>query len=145
LTCKAGAVTGVEAAINGRIAPIRSDNLTIDDQASGRDNVPTQDFTDEQRKAMLKGIHEREGKWNNVNIESELNEIGSTAELSLSSSAQLFKQLIDEHYIDTGRIFHAGGRVDSNSNGEAVDYGGILIPISYDMRLTDKGRAFIGV
>ena len=102
----------------------------------------TQDFTDDQRKAMLKGTLEREGKWDSVNIKAELETMGRDAGLKGARSAQLFKTLVDEQCIDTGRILQAGERVENTEpNGEAVDYVGMLIHISYNMKLTDKGRA----
>lgn len=107
--------------------------------------MSTQDFTNDQRKTMLEGIHEREGDWDKVNIDNELGEIGIAAGLDEDGTKQLFKVLIDEDYIDTGRMLQAGDAVRFERNSETIEYGGLLIPVSYNMKLTDRGKSYINV
>ena len=66
-------------------------------------------FTDDQRKAMLRAIHEREGRWDRVDPDTEIASIGEGIGLSEDRSYELFGQLVDEHYVDPGRILQAGG------------------------------------
>ena len=47
--------------------------------AAGRaeeDSVEPRDFTDDQHKAMLRAIHEREGRWDRVDPDTEIAAIG---------------------------------------------------------------------
>ena len=54
-----------------------------------------QEFTDDQRKAMLSAIHEREGGWDRVDPDTEIASIGEGISLSEDESFALFGQLVD--------------------------------------------------
>ncbi len=62
-------------------------------------------FTEEQRKAMLAAVHEREGSWGGVDPDTEITSVGSDIGLSEDESYELFKWLVDEGYIDSGRVY----------------------------------------
>jgi hypothetical protein len=52
--------------------------------------VAPQEFTDDQRKAMLSGIHERRGRWDQVDPDTEIASIGEGIGLSEDESYALF-------------------------------------------------------
>ncbi len=99
--------------------------------------------TDDQLKDMLRGIHEREGTWGSIDAETEIVRIGQTLGLDEDQSLELFKQAVDGHYIDLGRIWQAGG--STGRKGQPVGFGKINVEVGADMGLTYKGRALIGV
>ena len=70
--------------------------------------MPTE-FADHQRKAMLRAIHEREGRWDEVDPDTELARIGKEIGLSEDQSYELFGHLVDEGFVDAGRAYQAGG------------------------------------
>jgi hypothetical protein len=51
--------------------------------------VPTE-FADHQRRAMLRAIHEREGRWDEVDPDTEVARIGNEIGLSEDKSYELF-------------------------------------------------------
>jgi hypothetical protein len=59
---------------------------------------------------MLRAIHEREDRWDEVDPDTEFASIGESIDLSEDESFALFKLLVDEHYVYPGRILHAGAR-----------------------------------
>ncbi len=99
-----------------------------------------QDFSDDQRKAMLRGIHEREGRWNTVDPNTEVSNIGEGISLSQDESFALFKLLVNEHYVSPGRVLHAMGAMPGGTS-RVVGSSNVLTAIGDDVRLTDKGRA----
>ena len=98
------------------------------------------DFTDDQRKAMLRAIHEREGGWNEVDPDTEVARIGEGIGLSEDQSYELFGQLVDEGFVDPGRAYEAGGAMPG-STSRIVGREGNMTLIGDDVRLTGKGRA----
>jgi hypothetical protein len=70
--------------------------------------VPTE-FADHQRKAMLRAIQEREGRWDEVDPDTEVARIGKEIGLSEDQSYELFGHLVDEGFVDPGRAYQAGG------------------------------------
>jgi hypothetical protein len=100
----------------------------------------SQERADDQRKAMLRAIHEREGRWGSVDPNTEIATIGSAVGLSEDESFALFKQLVDGHYVDPGRVLQAGHAIRRGAS-QVVGREGALTPVSRDMRITDKGRA----
>jgi hypothetical protein len=114
--------------------------------AAGRaeeDSVEPRDSTDDQRKAMLRAIHEREGRWDRVDPDTEIAGIGEGIGLSEDQSYELFGQLVDEGFVDPGRAYRAGGampgsisRIDGREENMTV--------IGDELRLTDKGRSEVG-
>ena len=101
-----------------------------------------QEFTDDQRKAMLSAIHEREGGWDRVDPDTEITSIGEGIGLSKDESFALFKLLVDEHYVDPGRILQAGGAMPGRT-GRIVGREDNMTVIGDDVRLTDRGRTEI--
>ena len=67
------------------------------------------DFSDDQRKAMLRAIHEREGGWDEVDPDTEAAHIGNEIGLSEDQSYELFGHLVEEGFLDPGRAYQAGG------------------------------------
>jgi hypothetical protein len=100
-------------------------------------------FTDEQRKGMLTAVHEREGSWGNVDPDTEITSIGSHIGLSEDGSYELFKRLVDEGYIDPGRVLHTGGAMPGRTS-RVVGRGDNMRAIGDDVHLTNKGQAEIG-
>ena len=98
------------------------------------------DFTDDQRKAMLRAIHEREGGWNEVDPDTEVARIGEGIGLSEDQSYELFGQLVDEGFVDPGHAYEAGGAMPG-STSRIVGREGNMTLIGDDVRLTGKGRA----
>jgi hypothetical protein len=70
--------------------------------------VPTE-FADEQRRAMLRAIHERGGTWDRVDPDTEVADMGDEISLTGDASYELFGQLVDEGYVDPGRVLGTGG------------------------------------
>jgi hypothetical protein len=112
-------------------------------QANERGSVETRDFTDDQRKAMLRAIREREGGWDQVDPDTEIASMGESIGLSEDESFALFKLLVDEHYVYPGRILRAGGAMPGRTS-RVVGRGDNLTAIGDDVQLTDKGQVEIG-
>jgi hypothetical protein len=104
--------------------------------------VAQQEFADDQRKAMLRAIYEREGGWNRVDPDTEIAGIGEGIGLSEDESFALFKHPVDENFVDPGRVLRAGGAMPG-STSRVVGRENNMTVIGDDMRLTDKGRADI--
>jgi hypothetical protein len=104
--------------------------------------VTQQRFADHQRKAMLKAIHEREGRWNEVDPDTEIASIGEGSGLSEDESFALFGQLVDEGFVDPGRAYRAGGAMPG-STSRIVGREDNMTVIGDDVRLTSKARAEI--
>jgi hypothetical protein len=104
--------------------------------------VAQQRFADHQRKAMLGAIHEREGKWDQIDPDSEVARIGNNIGLSEDQSYELFGQLVDEGFVDPGRAYQAGGAMPG-STSRIVGREDNMTVIGDDVRLTAKGRAEI--
>jgi hypothetical protein len=101
-----------------------------------------QEFTDDQRKAMLGAVHEREGGWDQVDPDTEIASIGEGVGLSEDESFALFKQLVDDDYVDRGRVLQAGGAMPGRTS-RVVGHEDNMTLIGDEVRLTDKGRAEI--
>jgi hypothetical protein len=103
--------------------------------------VPTE-FADHQRKAMLSAIQEREGRWDEVDPDTEVALIGEGIGLSEDQSYELFGHLVDEGFLDPGRAYRAGGAMPG-STSRIVGREENMTIIGDDVRLTGKGRAEI--
>src|SRR5918995_1566940 len=103
--------------------------------------VPTE-FADHQRKAMLRAIQEREGRWDGVDPDTEVAPTGNEIGLSEDKSYKLFGQLVDEGFVDPGRAYRAGGAMPG-SISRIVGREGNMTVIGDDVRLTSKGQAEI--
>jgi hypothetical protein len=103
--------------------------------------VPTE-FADHQRKAMLRAIHEREGRWDEVDPDTEVARIGNEIGLSEDQSYELFGLLVDQGFLDPGRAYRAGGAMPG-SISRIVGREENMTVIGDDVRLTSKGRAEI--
>ena len=113
--------------------------------AAGRaeeDSVEPRDSTDDQRKAMLSAIQEREGRWDKVDPDTEVALIGDGIGLSEDQSYELFGHLVDEGFLDPGRAYQAGGAMPG-SISRIVGREENMTVIGDDVRLTGKGRAEI--
>src|SRR5215204_5991561 len=113
--------------------------------AAGRaeeDSVEPHDPTDDQRKAMLRAIHEREGRWDEVDPDTEVARIGSDIGMSEDQSYELFGHLVDEGFVEPGRAYRAGGAMPG-SISRVVGREGNMTVIGDNVRLTSKGRAGI--
>jgi hypothetical protein len=104
--------------------------------------MPTE-FADHQRKAMLRAIREREGRWEEVDPDTEIARIGEGIGLSEDQSYELFGRLVDESLVDPGRAYRAGGAMPG-SISRIVGREENVTVIGDDVRLTGKGRAEIG-
>jgi hypothetical protein len=104
--------------------------------------VAQQQFADHQRKAMLGAIHEREGRWDQVDPDTEIGSIGEGIGLSEEQSYELFGRLVDEGFVDPGRAYRAGGAMPG-STSRIVGREGNMTVIGDEVRLTGKGRAEI--
>jgi hypothetical protein len=98
--------------------------------------------TDDQRKAMLRAIHEREGRWDEVDPDTEVARIGEGIGLSEDQSYELFGRLVDEGFVDAGRAYESGGAMPG-SISRIVGREENMTVIGDDVRLTSKGRAEI--
>jgi hypothetical protein len=103
--------------------------------------VPTE-FADHQRKAMLRAIHEREGRWDEIDLDTEVARIGNEIGLGEDQSYELFGHLVDEGFVDLGRAYRAGGAMPG-STSRIVGREENMTLIGDDVRLTSKGRAEI--
>jgi hypothetical protein len=104
--------------------------------------VEPREFTDDQRKAMLRAIHEREGRWDEVDPDTEVARIGNGTGLSEDRSYELFGHLVDEGFVDPGRAYRAGGAMPG-SISRIVGREENMTVIGDDVSLTSKGRAEI--
>jgi hypothetical protein len=104
--------------------------------------VAPQEFTDDQRKAMLSGIHERRGRWDQVDPDTEIASIGEGIGLSEDESYALFGQLVDQGFVDPGRAYRAGGTMPGRTS-RVVGREDNMTVIGDEVRLTGKGRAEI--
>ena len=98
--------------------------------------------TDEQRKAMLRAIHEREGRWDEVDPDTEVARIGNEIGLREDQSYELFGHLVDEGFVEPGRAYRAGGAMPG-SISRVVGREENMTVIGDDVRLTGQGRAVI--
>jgi len=80
--------------------------------------VPTE-FADHQRKAMLRAIHEREGRWDEVDPDTEVARIGEGIGLSEDQSYELFGGLVDEGFVDPVVLIGQGARCRAASAGSS--------------------------
>jgi hypothetical protein len=103
--------------------------------------VPTE-FADHQRREMLRAIHEREGRWDELDPDTEVADMGEGIGLSEDQSYELFGQLVDEGFVDPGRAYQAGGAMPG-STSRIVGREENMTVIGDDVRLTGKGRAEI--
>ncbi len=101
------------------------------------------EFSDDQRKDMLRAIHEREGRWDEVDPDTEVAGIGGEIGLSEDASYELFGRLVDGGYVDPGRVLGAGGAMPGHTS-RIVGREDNMTVIGDELRLTDKGRAEIG-
>jgi hypothetical protein len=104
--------------------------------------VPTE-FADEQRRAMLRAIHERGGTWDRVDPDTEVAGMGDEISLTADASYELFGQLVDEGYVDPGRVLGTGGAMPGHTS-RIVGRAHNMTVIGDEVRLTDKGLAEIG-
>jgi hypothetical protein len=103
--------------------------------------VPTE-FADHQRREMLGAIHEREGRWDELDPDTEVALIGDEIGLSEDQSYELFGHLVDEGFVDAARAYRAGGAMPG-STSRIVGREENMTLIGDDVRLTSKGRAEI--
>ena len=103
--------------------------------------MPTE-VADHERKAMLRAIHEREGRWDEVDPDTAVARIGEGIGLSEDQSYELFGHLVDEGFVDPGRAYRAGGAMPG-STSRIVGREENMTVIGDDVRLTSKGRAVI--
>jgi hypothetical protein len=103
--------------------------------------VPTE-FADHQRRAMLRAIHEREGRWDEVDPDTEVARIGNEIGMSEDQSYELFGHLVDEGFVEPGHAYRAGGGMPG-STSRIVGREENMTVIGDDVRLTSKGRAEI--
>jgi hypothetical protein len=103
--------------------------------------VPTE-FADHQLRAMLRAIREREGRWDEVDPDTELARMGDEIGLSEDQSYELFGHLVDEGFVKPGRAYRAGGAMPG-SISRVVGREENMTVIGDDVRLTSKGRAEI--
>jgi hypothetical protein len=104
--------------------------------------VEPHESTYDQRKAMLMAIHEREGRWDEVDPDTEVARIGEGIGLSEDQSYELFGNLVDEGFLNPGRAYRAGGAMPG-SISRIVGREENMTVIGDDVRLTGKGRAVI--
>ncbi len=105
--------------------------------------MPTE-FADHQRRAMLTAIHEREGRWDEVDPDTEVARIGTEIGLREDQSYELFGHLVDEGFVEPGRAYRAGGAMPGGIS-RIVGREENMTVIGDDVRLTSKGRAEIQV
>jgi hypothetical protein len=91
---------------------------------------------------MLRAIHEREGRWEEVDPDTEVAHIGEGIGLGEDQSYELFGHLVDEGFIDPGSASRAGGAMPG-SISRIVGREENMTVIGDDVRLTRKGRAEI--
>jgi hypothetical protein len=100
--------------------------------------VQPPDSTDDQRKAVLRAIHEREGGWDEVDPDTEVARIGEGIGLGTDESYELFGHLVDEGFVDPGRVLGAGGAMPG-STSRIVGREENMTVIGDEVRLTDRG------
>ena len=103
--------------------------------------MPTE-FADHQRRAMLRAIHERESRWDEVDPDTEVARIGNEIGLSEDQSYELFGHLVDEGFLEPGRAYQARGAMPG-SISRIVGREENMTVIGDDVRLTGKGRTEI--
>jgi hypothetical protein len=91
---------------------------------------------------MLRAIQEREGRWDEVDPDTEVAHIGNEIGLSEDQSYELFGHLVDEGFVHPGRAYRAGGAMPG-SVSRIVGREENITVIGDDVRLTSKGRAVI--
>ena len=91
---------------------------------------------------MLTAIHEREGRWDEVDPDTEVALIGSEIGLSEDKSYELFGRLVDDGFLDPGSAYEGGGAMPG-SISRIVGREENMTVIGDDVRLTGKGRAEI--
>jgi len=91
---------------------------------------------------MLRAIHEREGRWDAIDPDTEVARIGNQIGLSEDQSYKLIGYLVDEGFVDPGRAYQAGGAMPG-SISRIVGREENMTVIGDDVRLTGKGRAEI--
>ena len=91
---------------------------------------------------MLRSIHEREGRWDEVDPDTELAHIGNEIGLSEDQSYKLFGYLVDEGFVDPDRAHQAGGAMPG-SLSRIVGREENMTVIGDDVRPTRTGRAEI--
>jgi hypothetical protein len=74
-----------------------------------------------------------------VDPDTEIANMGEAIGLGEDESFALFKLLVNEYYVDPGRVLRAGGAMPG-STSRVVGRGDNLTAIGDDMRLTDKGQ-----
>ena len=104
--------------------------------------VPTE-FADEQRQAMLRAIHKREGRWDRVDPDTEVAGMGGEVGLSEDASYELFGQLVDEGYVDPGRVLGTRGAMPGHTS-RIVGREHNMTVIGDEVRLTYKGLTEVG-
>ena len=98
--------------------------------------------TDDQRQAMLRAIYDCEGRWDEVDPDTEVARIGNEIGLSEDQSYELFGRLVDEGFVDPGRAYGSGGAMPG-SISRIVGREENMTVIGDDVQLTSKGRAEI--
>jgi hypothetical protein len=91
---------------------------------------------------MLRAIHERESRWDQVDPDTEIARLGEGIGLSEDQSYELFGHLVDEGFLDPGRAYRVGGAMPG-STSRIVGREENMTLIGDDVRLTSKGRAEI--
>jgi len=91
---------------------------------------------------MLTAIHEREGRWDEVDSDTEVARTGESIGLSEDRPYELFGHLVDEGFLDAGRAYRAGGAMPG-SLSRIVGREENMTLIGDDVRLTRRGRAEI--
>jgi hypothetical protein len=91
---------------------------------------------------MLRAIHEREGRWDEVDPDTEIASMGESIGLSEDQSYELFGHLVDEGFVDPGRTYESGGAMPG-SISRIVGREEHMTVIGDDVRLTRKGLAEI--
>ena len=83
-----------------------------------------------------------EGRWDEVDSDTEVASIGNKIGLSEDKSYELFGHLVDEGFLDPGRTYRAGDAMPG-SISRIVGREENMTVIGDDVRLTGKGRAEI--
>ena len=92
---------------------------------------------------MLRAIHEREGRWDRLDPDTEVAGMGGELGLGEDASYKLFGQLVDEGYVDPGRVLGAGGAMPGHTS-RIVGREDNMTVIGDEVRLTEKGLTEIG-
>ena len=83
-----------------------------------------------------------EGRWDEVDSDTEVASIGNKIGLREDQSYELFGNLMDEGFVDPGRAYQAGGAMPG-SISRVVGREENMTVIGDNVRLTGKGRAEI--